>query len=96
MAILDAGGQPISTERSTTLEIIITDRQAGAVSAERSVMGFALDSDKPEDIGRLLMGIQQQVVKRLYDIGFLTPTSVVEAVGVAPRGADAEEGKGDE
>ena len=90
MTLLSAAGKPISAQRQTTLELVITDRQAGAASAERSVLGFALDSNTPQDVANLLQNINQSVIRRLYDIGFMAPPVV------GPGGIDPEEGKGSE
>ena len=71
MAILDAQGNAIVTERKVGLQIVILDQKPGRAGAEKAVMGFELDSNSPHDIGALLQKIGQAVVGRLHDIGFM-------------------------
>jgi len=87
MDLLGANGKPIRSERKVTLQVIILDQKAGESGAERSALGFELESNDPLKIADLLRTVNQSIVFRLNDIGFLDRE---------PGGVDIEEGKDDE
>ncbi len=91
MTILNAQGQAIASKRRVGLQIVIVDEQPGRAGAEKAVMGFELDSNDPVAISNLMQAINQSVLRRLHDIGFLGSTPDVETGGI-----DAEDGKGRE
>ncbi len=83
MTILGANGKPITAQRKVYLSVDIIDQQPGAAQAQRSHMGFELDSTDPTQIAILLRTITQSVTQRLTEIGFTGPVPgrvAVEAV----------------
>ena len=82
MAILDAQGNAIVSERKVGLQIVILDQKPGRAGAEKAVMGFELDSNDPSAITALLQAINQNVINRLHDIGFMDKTPSMATGGV--------------
>ena len=91
MTILNAKGQAVVSKRRVGLQIALIDQQPGRAVAEKAVLGFELDSNDPGAITALLQAINQSVMRRLNDIGFLGETAHRET-----GGEDPEEGKGRE
>ena len=87
MTILNAQGQSVVSKRKVGLQIVIIDQKPGNAMAEKAVLGFELDSNDPSDVANLLQAINQNVVRRLHDIGFLDETPHKE-----PGGDVVEEG----
>ena len=71
MTILNANGQPVAVTRKVALVVDIIDQQPGAAMAERSRMSFDLDTNDPHQIAVLLQTINQSVIRRLQEIGFM-------------------------
>lgn len=86
MSILNAQGEPVATKRTVQLQIVIIDRKPGESMAEKAVLGFELDSNSTADIANLLQTIQQAVLRRLHDIGFMGEVPGTVTGGVVDDG----------